>query len=91
VSKYCPVVGDTGVIGTVGHVYRNPLCSATFFNAAITANGYVSIQMEKYPPEVQLQFCCPFVREGINDGDTVTADILELNGVAYAFNLEKIS
>jgi hypothetical protein len=85
VSKYEPAVGDTGVIGTVGFVTRNPLGSWAFFFAAVTANGYASIQQDKL--SVGLQFCCPFVPEGISEGDWVTADILQGNYAPYAFNL----
>ena len=92
--KYGPAVGDTGVIGTVSHVTRNPLGSSCFFYPAVTANGYASAADDieaRDPLGVGFRtITCPFVPEGISEGDTVTADILQGNYAAYAFNLEKL-
>jgi hypothetical protein len=87
-SKYAPAIGDTGVVGILT-VLGRALNGAGFFDASVTANGYDSVAQNIYDPN--LRFCCPFVREGLNNGDAVTADILESeSGIAYAFNLEKL-
>jgi hypothetical protein len=97
--KYGPAVGDVGVIGTIRSITRNPLCSCGFFDANVTANGYASaadtiedslgvgngsLSVRGYPASSQN------VPDGLCNGDWVTADILEMNGIAYATNLEKL-
>jgi hypothetical protein len=92
VSKYGPAVGDTGVIGVVDFINRTPLGNSGTFNASVTANGYASAAQNI---EASLGVGCGsllvrFVPEGLNNGDGVTADILQGNYAPYAFNLEKL-
>jgi hypothetical protein len=88
VSKYEPAVGDTGVIGVLTILSISALGRFGFFDAAVTANGYDSVAQNIRGAALRLE--CPFVPEGLNNGDTVTADILQGNSAAYAFNLEAL-
>jgi hypothetical protein len=94
VSKYSPVAGDVGVIGTIRNINRNPLFSNGIFNPNVSANGYASAAQNV---EAQTGVGCgdvPIrggVPEGINEGDWVTADILQGNFALYAVNIQPFS
>jgi hypothetical protein len=85
VSKYEPAVGDTGVVGVLTVISSNALVRCGFFDAAVTANGYASVAQNIRGAATRLE--CPFVPEGLNSGDWVTASILQGNYAPYAFNL----
>ena len=85
-SKYAPAVGDVGVIGTLEFVVTNPIGSSGFFDAAVTANGYASVQQDKLDP--QLRFCCPVIPAGLPSGAAVTVTIAEGNDGLYATNVQ---
>jgi hypothetical protein len=91
-SKYGPAVGDVGVIGTIRSVTRTPLGSWCFFDPNVTANGYASAADNI---EAALGVGCgsllvDSVPDGLNNGDAVTADVLQGNFAPYATNLEAL-
>jgi hypothetical protein len=91
--KYGPAVGDVGVIGTIRYINRTPLGSWCLFDPNVTANGYASAAQNS---EASLGVGCgslsvDSVPDGLNNGDWVTADIVQGNFAAYAANLQPFS
>jgi hypothetical protein len=88
VSKFEPSVGDVAVVGVITCLNRNALSSAAFFVADITANGYDSVAQNLFVP--MLGYCCASIPDGIENGDAVTADILQGDYALYAGNITKL-
>jgi hypothetical protein len=86
--KFEPEVGDVGVIGHVKILSDCALVRSGLFDAMVTANGYDSVAQNIRGAGLRLE--CPVVPDGVNDGDKVTADILQGNDAAYAANITKL-
>lgn len=86
--KFEPVDGDTNVIGNVDFITRNALGSVGVFDANVTANSYDSVAQNIY--DAHLRFQCDSIPDGIENGDTVTVDIVDSNGVLIATNVQAL-